>query len=564
MQSKSDSLIERKLKREVASRKAAEQLLEEKSLQLFSTNQQLEVALKQLEQRSLESFQRLEFKEKIERILIHFGRAFLRGDVDDILILDLLSQLNKVSDDIECELRVDIDLLPSLTQGIYYSSKLRDVDGSLLSQAADFVIPLETESGRIGEFRALIKGHNMDVGFVRSQMLIVFEQVASAIARQVTNVRLVKAKELAEESERATREFLAMINHELRTPLNGLLGSAELIGETNLTNLQKELHSNLSQSGEMLRSIINDLLDFSKMNAGMLALVEQVFNWHTLELTIRSIFEPKIAEKQLEFEIVSTVPDSLMLKGDLDRIKQIFVNLIGNAIKFTDVGSVSVVVTYQRGELQWQVTDTGIGISEEAQATLFNPFVQADRSSSRSYEGTGLGLAICKQLIELMDGSISLVSQPGQGTTFSVSIPLEGKKLSGADKYVQLEVPGNDAYSHLKILVVDDIKMNQIVITKMLSKLGISPDIATNGQEAVAMAQKEDYDLIFMDCRMPVMDGFEATRHLRELNYEKPIVALTAGTTREERETCFEVGMNDILPKPYTRNELHQALAKWS
>ncbi len=564
MQSKTDLLIQRKLTREIASRKAAEQLLEQKSLELFSTNQQLEVALKQLEQRSLDSFQRLEFKEKIERILIHFGRAFLRGNVDDVLVLELLSQLNKVSSRIQCELMINSDVLPNLHQGVYHSQGQGKVDHTWLKEKPDIRIPLNIDSSSIGECRVAIDSTSLDMSFIKSQIMLVCEQVSSAIARQVTNLRLVLAKEQAEESERATREFLAMINHELRTPLNGLLGSSELIGETKLTALQRELHSNLTQSGEMLRSIINDLLDFSKINAGMLALVETEFSWNLLEQTIRSIFESKVAEKQLNFDIQSTVPESLILRGDLDRIKQIFVNLISNAIKFTDVGSVSVVVTYQRGELQWQVTDTGIGISEEAQATLFNPFVQADRSSSRSYEGTGLGLAICKQLIELMDGSISLVSQPGQGTTFSVSIPLEGKKLSRADKRVQLDEQDNDAYAHLKILVVDDIKMNQIVITKMLSKLGISPDIATNGQEAVAMAQKEDYDLIFMDCRMPVMDGFEATCRLRALNYEKPIVALTAGTTREERETCFDVGMNDILPKPYTRNELHQALAKWS
>jgi CheY-like chemotaxis protein len=346
--------------------------------------------------------------------------------------------------------------------------------------------------------------------------------------------------------------------------LNGLLGSAELIGETKLTSLQRELHTNLTQSGEMLRSIINDLLDFSKINAGMLALVETEFSWQSLELTIRSIFESKVAEKQLDFDVISTVPDSLVFTGDLDRIKQIFVNLISNAIKFTDVGSVSVKVSYEDGKLQWKVVDTGIGISEEAQKTLFNPFVQVDRSSSRSYEGTGLGLAICKQLIELMNGSIDLNSQPGHGTTFSVSIPLEGKRLTRDEKRNQLEEQDSKAYANLKILVVDDIKMNQIVITKMLSKLGIFPDIATNGKEALLLAQKETYDVIFMDCRMPIMDGFEATRELRKLNYNKPIVALTAGTTREERETCFEVGMNDILPKPYTRNELHQALAKWS
>lgn len=557
----SGSALERKLKREIAARKAAESFLEQKSLELFNANQQLEVALKQTEARSEASFKRLEFQQKIERILIHFGRTFLRSNLDDVLVNDLVNQLTDISEDVACAIGLPSELLPAVTQSHYQTTKYakmiarEDITSSCIS--------IELEQKVIGTLELVVNETMFDMDFVNTQMSLVCELLASSINRQVINQRLIESKERAEASERSTKEFVAMINHELRTPLNGLLGSVELLADTGLSEAQKDLHHNLSQSGQLLRSIINDLLDFSKIDAGMLELIETNFGWSSLESTLISIFEHKAQEKQIGFTIETKNLDNQQIKGDLERITQIFVNLIGNAIKFTDKGHVSVRAENSPKGLQVAVTDTGIGISESAQQSLFQPFTQADRSSSRNYEGTGLGLAICRRLVELMEGEISLESELGVGTTFHLFLPLKTELIETPTEAIQADNSHALDFSALKVLVVDDIKMNQVIITKMLIKLGISPDLAVNGLEAVEHATQQQYDIIFMDCRMPVMDGFEATRRLRGANYLKPIVALTAGTTTEERQNCFDVGMDDILSKPYTAKDLTQTLAKW-
>lgn len=557
----SSSAIERKLKREIAARKAAEALLEQKSLELFNANQQLEVALKQTEARSEASFLRLDFQQKIERILIHFGRTFLRTNLDDVLVIELVNQLSEISDDVECSIELPGKPIPTLKKSQYQTKSYLALGEK--DDIARSCIPIELEQDIIGKLELAVDESTFDMDFVSSQMSLVCELLSSSITRQIINIRLVESKERAEASERSTREFLAMINHELRTPLNGLLGSVELLADTGLSDSQKDLHHNLSQSGQLLRSIINDLLDFSKIDAGMLELIESDFTWKSLESTLRSIFEHKAQEKQIGFVIKSNGFEQRLIKGDLERVTQIFVNLIGNAIKFTDKGRVDVVVSNGDNGLNISVSDTGIGISTAAQKKLFQPFTQADRSSSRNYEGTGLGLAICRRLVELMGGTISLESELGKGTIFHLLLPLKTMVQQAANEQVKTDNTTELDLSSLKVLVVDDIKMNQVIITKMLSKLGISPDLAVNGLEAVEHATNQEYDIIFMDCRMPVMDGFEATKRLRDASYVKPIVALTAGTTSEERQNCYDVGMDDILSKPYTAKDLTQTLAKW-
>ncbi|MCL9775819.1 ATP-binding protein [Vibrio methylphosphonaticus] len=558
----SQAAIERKLNREKAARQAAEKLLEEKSLELFHANQKLELALKQVEQRSEASFKRLELQQRVEKILIYFGRLFLRTNIDDVLLLDVVRQLDEISDSIKCSITLVPDTVPSLKLSSYVSGSPHQVsEGDTLINAS---IPLEVEQKKIGSINLIVSQSSVDLAFVHSQMSLVGELLSSSIYRNLINLRLVESKERAEASERATREFLAMINHELRTPLNGLLGSVELLADTQLTDSQRDLHQNLSQSGLMLRTIINDLLDFSKINAGMLELIDSEFRWHNINTMLKSIFEHKATEKQLKFSIDSQCLDDKIICADQERMTQVFVNLLGNAVKFTDRGEVSLKIEERGDNYVFRIIDTGIGISQSAQEKLFQPFTQADRSSSRNYEGTGLGLAICKRLVELMGGKISLSSELGVGTAFEVTLPL---RVEAAKTYLKRSENASSAavdLSTMKILVVDDIKLNQVIITKMLSKLAISPDVAVNGVEAVDCARKHRYDLIFMDCRMPVMDGFEATRILRSEHYQNPIVALTAGTTREERQTCFEVGMDDILSKPYTAKDLVKTLEKWN
>ncbi|MFS1491601.1 ATP-binding protein [Vibrio splendidus] len=562
----SESAIERKLKRQIAARKEAERLLEQKSLELFESNQQLELALRQLEKRSNANLRRIEFQEQIDNLLIDFGRAFLRSDLDDVMLSQLTSNVTNSYLINSSRLILPPKLIPQLKTHDYGDDSLEEPTqqirhpvwhGDLLN------VPLEVESVIVGTLIVDVNLSEQDYEFIQSQLLLVTDLICSALTHQLAINRNIESRKRAEESERATRDFVAMINHELRTPLNGLLGSAELISDTELNSSQREIVNNLSQSGEFLRTIINDLLDYSKINAGMLELIPKKFALHDLRNTINSIFTNRALEKQLKFDVDvgQSVPSHFY--GDLERITQLFVNLIGNAIKFTDQGHVSVEIKWLRDQFIFSVEDTGVGIAQSAHKTLFEPFTQADNSSSRNYEGTGLGLAICRKLVGLMHGDISVTSIVGSGTTFTIAIPLQVIDISDQSSRVSQETESDVGLSLLKVLVVDDIKMNQIIIQQMLRKHEIEPTIASNGAEGFELASDNEYDIVFMDCRMPIMDGFEATEKLRKKGYSRSIVALTAGTTLEERERCIQCGMDDILSKPYTASDLKEMLKKW-
>ena len=560
------SAIENKLKRQIAARKEAERLLEQKSLELFEANQQLELALRQLEKRSNANIRRIEFQEQIENLLIDFGRAFLRNDLDDVMLSELTMNVTNSYLIEASRLILPPMLLPELQTCDYGDESVGELDQNIQEpqwQGDLLTVPLEVENEIVGALIVKVNLSDQDYEFIQSQLLLVTDLICSAITHQLAINRNIESRQRAEESERATRDFVAMINHELRTPLNGLLGSAELISDTTLNSSQREIVNNLSQSGEFLRTIINDLLDYSKINAGMLDLIPKKFALHDLRNTIESIFVNRAIEKQLEFNIsvASNMPSHF--QGDLERITQLFVNLIGNAIKFTEEGHVNVDIEWDKNQFVFSVEDTGVGIAESAYKTLFEPFTQADNSSSRNYEGTGLGLTICRKLVALMNGDIGVTSVVGTGTRFTISIPLQVVDMPTESDRVAIGFESEGELSLLKVLVVDDIKMNQIIIQQMLSKYEIEPTIAGNGVEGLELASDNEYDIVFMDCRMPVMDGFEATQKLREKGYTKSIVALTAGTTLEERERCIKSGMDDILSKPYTSNDLKDMLKKW-
>ena len=560
------SAIEKKLKRQIAARKAAEALLEQKSLELFEANQQLELALRQLEKRSNANIRRIEFQEQIDNLLIDFGRAFLRNDLDDVMLSQLTMNVTNSYLIEASRLILPPKLIPQLHTYDYGDEAVEVIEQYIQEphwQGNLLTVPLEVEKVIIGALIVKVRLLDQDYEFIQSQLLLVTDLICSALTHQLAINRNVESRKRAEESERATRDFVAMINHELRTPLNGLLGSAELISDTELSSSQREIVNNLSQSGEFLRTIINDLLDFSKINAGMLDLIPKKFALHDLRNTIESIFVNRAIEKQIEFNIsvASNVPSHF--QGDLERITQLFVNLIGNAIKFTEEGHVNVDIEWDKNQFVFSVEDTGVGIAESAHKTLFEPFTQADNSSSRNYEGTGLGLAICRKLVALMNGVIGVTSVVGSGTKFTISIPLQVVDVPTESDSVARGFESEVELSLLKVLVVDDIKMNQIIIQQMLRKYKIEPATASNGVEAFELASGNEYDIVFMDCRMPVMDGFEATEKLRDKGYVKSIVALTAGTTLEERERCIQCGMDDILSKPYTANDLKEMLKKW-
>ncbi|MDW2146288.1 ATP-binding protein [Vibrio sp. 378] len=559
------SSLERKLKREVASRKAAEQLLEQKSLELYESNQQLSVALKKLELKSKKDLRKFEFEEQIDATLIKFGRTFLSSTFDEAMIASFIEQLTSNSIISAAYLFLDATKLSSLRRHHFGHLQLRHNNEILTSpnwQGENLHLPVIIDGETVGELIFSVLQDQVDQSFISKQMELVSDLVHGVIGRHLSLEREVELRKRAEESEKATKEFVAMINHELRTPLNGVLGSAELLSRTQLEEEQRQYLSNLTQSGDLLRVIINDLLDFSKMNAGMMEIIHKVFAWEELEKAIMGVFAAKAAEKRIHFSIDKKLGIPEFLVGDLERITQILVNLVGNAIKFTHLGGVVLRVEWLNGTAYFEVEDTGIGIPIKAQPSLFDPFVQVDRSAKRSFEGSGLGLAICKNLVDLMQGQISFESEERKGTTFKVAIPLEEGQAQGTAEGELVTIERSDLAGR-SILVVDDIRMNQVIVTQMLKKLDITPDLKANGKEALEAVKSKDYELIFMDCRMPEMDGYEATMYLRERGFTHPIIALTAGTTIEERQKCIDSGMDDILTKPYTATDIEQIMCKW-
>ncbi|CZF77754.1 Autoinducer 2 sensor kinase/phosphatase LuxQ [Grimontia celer] len=382
---------------------------------------------------------------------------------------------------------------------------------------------------------------------------------------------LVETRERAIEAARAKQLFLANISHEIRTPMNGILGAASLMQDEPMSGKQAEYLSVIAHSSRGLMSLINNILDFSKMESNHLKLEEAPFDLEKLGRYVRDLMLPTINNKpQLVFEFSYQDACPRRFLGDAHRIEQIMLNLVSNALKFTENGVVRLSVSMRKENGGYtgvciRVKDTGVGISPEKHQVIFDEFQQADTSTTRKFGGSGLGLAITKQLIDLMGGGISLYSEPGRGAEFEVFLPLQIEK-DGADvKGRELLKQHNGAFSGKHCLLVEDNAINLMIAEKMLAKFGFTVDKATDGMAAVDKATLQGYDVIFMDIQMPLMDGLEATRQIRStnnFNQHTPIVAMTANVLKDDIWRCISNGMQGHIGKPLRENDIYVACAK--
>ena len=403
--------------------------------------------------------------------------------------------------------------------------------------------------------------------------------------RKATERRLKKQKQALEDAiataqaadsaNQAKSEFLANMSHEIRTPMNLILGTSQLLQRTKLDVRQQNLLEVLQRNGQTLLTLINDVLDLSKLEARELRIERKPFDLISLLRSTFANFVPGAEEKGLtmELEIGSSLPT--LVVGDSFRLQQVLRNLLGNALKFTAQGSIQlrsqpIKTTQTTVEVRFSITDTGVGIEADAQENLFEPFIQADNSSTRQYGGTGLGLTICRRIIELMDGEIGVDSQPTVGSTFWFVVPFE----KAGDSEDLLEVPNlsrsaaeESDSAQVRILVAEDNVDNRDLLVMLLEDMGYN-NVSTveNGEEALVKTSTESFDLILMDCQMPIVDGYEATKRLRQQslsNSHVPVIAITANAMQGDREKCLSAGMNDCITKPYASEALEDLIVSW-
>ena len=414
-----------------------------------------------------------------------------------------------------------------------------------------------------------------EIGMLASE----FDQLASKLGSAQSELETARDEALA--VSKAKSEFLARMSHEIRTPMNGVLGMIELLNNTPLADTQTRYAQTINDSADSLLEIINDVLDFSKIESGKMQLESVCFDLNSFLSDLLTSLKGLAYQKGLTVELILPDGPGLAVYGDPFRLRQVITNLIGNAIKFTDEGGISVYVTAvdvdaTHKDIHFTVKDTGMGISTDKQKLIFDSFAQEDGSTTRRFGGTGLGLAISKQLVDMMNGKLQVESKPGAGSSFSFHLRMRASNesvFSESARSLQQEMfkakvkPTEIGLLSGRVLLAEDNAVNQEVALGMMDGMGAEVVVAKNGDEALTQFKSQEFDVVLMDCQMPVIDGFEATRVIREFEAETGqapiwIIAVTAGALEGDRQKCLSVGMNDYLSKPFTGKQLYENLKK--
>jgi signal transduction histidine kinase/HPt (histidine-containing phosphotransfer) domain-containing protein/ActR/RegA family two-component response regulator len=476
--------------------------------------------------------------------------------------------------------------LPTITQSAetiaenewaYASWAPMDVEGLAIGEVVLAVSKQRLDSGT-QLYRRIVMAGLLGAGVALALALLFVRIYITPILRltEHTFVELERSVDAALASARARSQFLANMSHEIRTPMNGVFGMVHLVQQTELTPAQRRYVDLIAASAKSLLKIVNDVLDFSKLDANKYELSPEPCALHTLLEQTTSLFEAKAAEKNLDLklEVQRSVPDIAVVDGD--RLRQVLSNLLSNAIKFTSSGTIDVIVSASEGQKSTDATsatrllnvcvkDTGIGIPEQAQSQLFRAFTQGDSSSNRAHEGTGLGLAISRKLVELMGGFIEYETSKEGGSTFRFVIPVGTTETQEYTRSTSRPAPPDNFASDKPVLLVDDNEINQLVAVEILESMGLQVDVAGGGQEAIDAALAGDYALVLMDCQMPEIDGYQAAREIRrrESGSRLPIVAFTAHALEEERARVIACGMDDYVSKPIEPDALRRVLLRF-